>query len=478
MEEMNTEKEEQTGAKQSHILVFSFPVQGHINPMLEFSKRLASKGQRVTLVTTTKASKSLQVGDPITSFGCNLKVEFISDGTEQADQGSGASKDLFELLKSATTKSLAKLITNIKNSNDATEKYPLKFLVYDYIMPWALDVARQHGMDGAPFYPTSSGVAALYYQFLEGTLKLPLREGQPATLPSMPPLELNDLPTFLSDLDLYPLLLKLTAHIPNLREVKWIFHTTFDKLESEVLESMASHGLPVRAIGPTVPSMFLDKRLEDDKDYGLNLLKPDEENCMKWLDSKETGSVVYASFGSLSNLSKEEVEELASCLTNCSYYFLWVVRETEKEKLPEKFLDEITRKGLVVSWCKQLSVLAHKAVGCFVTHCGWNSTLEALSLGVPMVGLVAVPDQFDHPTIAKYVADVWKARVRVKVNEKVGFATRGEIAMCIRHVMDKEKGMEVRNASLVWKELAKEAMYEGGSSDKNIEEFVAALQLI
>lgn len=238
---------------------------------------------------------------------------------------------------------------------------------------------------------------------------------------------------------------------------------------------MESQDWPVKMIGPTIPSTFLDKRLEDDKDYGLSLFKPNVETCMKWLDTKKPGSVVYASFGSLADLSIQQTEELACGLRNSSFNFLWVVRESEQDKLPENFVEEISGKGLVVSWCAQLQVLAHKAVGCFLTHCGWNSTLEALSLGVPMVVL---PHWADQPTNAKFVEDVWKVGVRVNVNKKSGLATKEEIAVCIKEVMDKEKGMKFRKASLMWKELAKEAVDEGGSSDKNIEEFVAKVLLI
>ena len=144
---------------------------------------------------------------------------------------------------------------------------------------------------------------------------------------------------------------------------------------------------PVKTIGPTISSIYLDKQLEDDKKYGLNLFKPDADACMKWLDKMETGSVIYAAFGSLIALGEEQMEELTLGLKNSNCHFLWVVRETEQKKLPINFLHEKSEKGLVVSWCPQLEVLARKAIGCFMTHCGWNSTLEALSLGVPMVAM-------------------------------------------------------------------------------------------
>ncbi|KAK9932752.1 hypothetical protein M0R45_019976 [Rubus argutus] len=470
---LDLEKQMGTGAAQSHILVFTFPVQGHMNPMVQFAKRLASKGQRVTIVTTIYTSKSVQKLNP-TSLGSNLRMELISDGSKQVDQDSETIEEFIERFRIATSKSLTKLMTKVRNSSDASQ-YPLKFLVYHSSMPWALDVARRQGIDGAPFFTTSCAVATIFHHVYAGTLKLPL-EGSRAIMPSIPALALNDLPSFVSHVESYPAYLKLSMkQYSNLKEVNWIFCNSFDKLEEEVLNWMESQDLPVKMIGPTIPSIFLDQKLEDDKDYALSLFKPSVETCMKWLDSKQPGSVVYASFGSLADLTIEKTEELARGLNNSSYDFLWVVRESEKEKLPKNFVEEISGKGLVVSWCPQLQVLAHKAVGCFLTHCGWNSTLEALSLGVPMVVL---PHWADQPTNAKFVTDVWKVGVRVKVNKKSGVAKKEEIAMRIKEVMDKEKGMKFRKASLIWKELAKEAVDEGGSSDKNIEEFVATVRSI
>ncbi|KAJ6366635.1 hypothetical protein OIU77_003089 [Salix suchowensis] len=132
---------------------------------------------------------------------------------------------------------------------------------------------------------------------------------------------------------------------------------------------------------------------------------------------------------------------------------------------------ESSGKGVIVTWSQQLEVLAHRSVGCFMTHCGWNSTLEALSLGVPMV---AMPQWTDQPTNAKYIADVWQVGVRVKANEK-GIVTKEEVEGCIREVMEGERGNEIRRNSEKWMKLAQTAADEGGSSDKNITEFAAEL---
>lgn len=165
--------------------------------------------------------------------------------------------------------------------------------------------------------------------------------------------------------------------------------------------------LPLSTVGPTIPSIYLDKRLAGDKQYGLSISNPNREACMEWLNSRPKRSVVYVSSGSLVDLEAEQMKELASALTRSNSYFLWVVRTSEADKLPKGFTKETTtsEKGLVVAWSPQLEVLANDAVGCFIRHCGWNSTLEALSLGVPMV---AIPQWSDQTTNAKYVMDVWK----------------------------------------------------------------------
>ena len=228
---------------------------------------------------------------------------------------------------------------------------------------------------------------------------------------------------------------------------------------------------PLRTIGPTIPSMYLDKRIEDDKDYGFCIFEPNSDACMKWLNDHAKGSVIYVSFGSLAALNAEQMEELAWGLRMSNSYFLWVVRASEEAKLPKNFVEETSEKGLVVHWCPQLEVLTHEAVGCFVTHCGWNSTLEALSLGVPMV---AVPQWTDQPTNAKYIMDVWKMGLKAPADEK-GLVKREAIENCISEIMEGERGKEILKNAYKWKALAKEAVDQGGSSDKNIQEFVTKL---
>ncbi|XP_023928017.2 mogroside IE synthase isoform X2 [Quercus suber] len=446
--------EREQRATLTHVVVLSFPIQGHINPMLQFSKRLASKGLKVTLLSTNSIVKSMD------GQASSVTIEPIADdsGEYPTVETMEAYIDRFKVMFSH---SLEDLIERNKSIGYAT-----KLVVYDSILPWALEVAKQHGVGGAPFITQSCTIAAIYYHLFQGRITLPLQVPE-VSLPSLPLLRIDDMPSFISQPDLYPLLLRLCVdEFHNFHEVNWVFCSSFDKLEEEVVSWISSQW-PIKNIGPTIPSMYLDKRLKDDKNYDLSLFKPNVDACMKWLDSKDTSTIVYVSFGSLAALGEEQMEELALGLKRSNKYFLWVVRETETKKLPTNFIKETTERGLVVSWCPQLEVLSHKAVGCFVTHCGWNSTLEALSLGVPMV---TMPQWTDQTTNSKFVMDVWKVGIRVKADAK-GMVTKEEIELCINEAMG-EKREELKRNATKWKKLANEALDEGGSSDKNINEFV------
>lgn len=126
------------------------------------------------------------------------------------------------------------------------------------------------------------------------------------------------------------------------------------------------------------------------------MFEPKHDAYREWLDLKKTGSVVYISLGSMASLGKQQMEELAFGLIMSNSHFLWVVRPSEVDKLPQDFTSLASEKGLIVEWCHQPEVLAHHALACFVSHCGWNSTLEALSYGVPIVAMAQWVDQITN----------------------------------------------------------------------------------
>ncbi|KAF8666109.1 hypothetical protein HU200_053823 [Digitaria exilis] len=168
----------------------------------------------------------------------------------------------------------------------------------------------------------------------------------------------------------------------------------------------------------------------------------------------------YPQYLKVSIMQFEGIEDADDVFVN-SFHHL------EPLKLSEDLRGKCKEKGLIVSWCPQLEALAHNATGCFLTHCGWNSTTEAIVTGVPMV---AMPRLADQPTTAKYVESAWGIGRRMQLDEK-GFIRSEEVEKCIREVMGGERRGEYRENAAKWMEKAKEAMQKGGSSDKNIAEF-------
>ncbi|XP_061368561.1 UDP-glycosyltransferase 74G1-like [Gastrolobium bilobum] len=442
-----------------HCLVLAYPAQGHINPMLQFSKLLQHEKVRVTLVTARSFCKNMQ------NVPASIALETISDGFDNGGvEEAGSYKAYLDCFGQVGPETLAELLEKLGRSSDHVD-----CIVYDSFFPWALEVAKRFGIVGAAFLTQNMCVNSIYYHVHLGKLRVPLIENE-ITLPALPKLQLGDLPSFFffTGVDNPVLLDFAVGQFSNIEKADWILCNAFYEMEKGVADWTMKIWSKFRTIGPSIPSMFLDKRLKDDQDYGVAQFK--REECLKWLDDKPKGSVVYISFGSTAVINEEQMEELACALRDSGNYFLWVVRASEETKLPKDF-EKKSKKGLIVTWCSQLKVLAHEAVGCFVTHCGWNSTLEALSLGVPMV---AMPHWSDQSTNAKQIVDVWKTGIRASVDEKM--IVRGEVLKhCVREIMESEGGKEVKSNAMQWRTLAAGVFDKDGSSHKNIAEFVNSL---
>uniref|UniRef100_A0A2P2QLX7 Glycosyltransferase n=1 Tax=Rhizophora mucronata TaxID=61149 RepID=A0A2P2QLX7_RHIMU len=447
----------------SHVIVLTYPAQGHINPLLQFAKRLASKGLKATFATTPYTVNSIRALP-------SVRLETISDGFDDGGFKQASSVESYlESFRKAGSRTLADLINKSDASGD-----PVGCIVYDSLLPWALYVAKAFGTYAAVFLTNSASVCSMYWQIDRGLLSLPVKQATDETLlslPGLPPLGFHELPSFLaSPSSNSAYLAAILEKFHNFNKNDWVFCNSFDDLESELVRTMM--GLwPLVMVGPMVPSAYLDQQIDGDTDYGASFWEPACEQCLRWLDTKPSKSVVYVSFGSMAETSAKQVEEIAWGLKASNKPFLWITKESE-DKLPIGFRGPEGETGLVVKWCNQLEVLAHQSVGCFVTHCGWNSTLEGLSLGVPMVGVAQWSDQ---PTNAKFVEGIWKVGVRAKKDAE-GILTREELEKCIRHVMDGGNRQEIKQNISKWRELAKRTVSAGGSSDRNINQFVAEVK--
>ncbi|KAK7381292.1 hypothetical protein VNO78_33866 [Psophocarpus tetragonolobus] len=446
--------EKKSVARKPHCLVIAFPSQSHINPMLQFSKLLEHHGVKITLVTTRSYYHNLQKVPP------SIAVETISDGFDKGGISEAESfKAYTDTFWQVGPQTFAELIEKLGKIGDYVD-----CVIYDTFFPWALDVAKRFGIVGAAYLTQNMTVSSIYYHVLLGKLQVPLKENE-ISLPALPKLQPEDMPSFFSTYDEDSFFLDFVVdQFSNIDKADWILCNTFYELDEEVANWTIGIWPNFRNIGPNIPSMFLDKQYEDDQDYSVTQFKSEE--CIQWLDDKLEGSVVYLSFGSLAMFNEEQMKELAYGLKECSSYFLWVVRASEEIKLPKDFKKE-SDKGLVVTWCSQLRVLAHKAIGCFVTHCGWNSTLETLCLGVP---IIAIPWWSDQSTNAKLMTDVWKIGIRAPIDENK-VVQRQTIKYCIRKMLDSEEGKMMKSNSIRLKTLALRAVSKGGSSYKNIIEF-------
>ncbi|KAL0382826.1 UNVERIFIED_CONTAM: UDP-glycosyltransferase 75C1 [Sesamum calycinum] len=364
----------------------------------------------------------------------------------------------------------------------AEQGRPITCLIYTLLLPWASEVAREVHIPSALLWIQAATVLDIYYHYFNGF-------GDEIIASSNDPswkLQLHGIPILLSQRDLPSFILPtsserysfaLTAFKEQLETLDAetkpkVLVNTFDSLEPDALKAIDRY--EVIGIGPVVPSAFLDGKDPSDTSFGGDLFQKSDD-YIGWLNSMPKSSVVYVSFGSMLSLPRPQMEEIAKALLDSSRPFLWVIRvnekaNEEKKKEDEKLscIEELEKAGRIVPWCSQLEVLTHPSLGCFVTHCGWNSTLESISCGVPVV---AFPHWTDQGTNAKLIEEVWRTGVRVRANED-GLVESGEIRRCIEEVIDGgEKSRELRENAEKWKGLAREAVEENGSSNKNLKAF-------
>lgn len=230
-----------------HILAVPYPAAGHITPLLHFTKLLASKGLKVTMVIPTLNCKISAMAASSAREQLNFKIHYISDGSEN-DDPSISPKDYLIRLKTELSKNLTffieKLISDKDNNNVEGEEdnniLPC-LLVYDSTMPWALEIAHHHGMLGAPFFAESCFIHCIYYNIFQGNLNPNsiLNDDQKSviSLPPLPPLEIDDLPCHPTFRSFTPAVLEdfYANKFSNLDNADWIFINTFDNLETEVI---------------------------------------------------------------------------------------------------------------------------------------------------------------------------------------------------------------------------------------------------
>ncbi|KAK6930661.1 UDP-glucuronosyl/UDP-glucosyltransferase [Dillenia turbinata] len=452
-----------------HFLLVTFPAQGHINPAIQFAKRLIRSGSTVSFATSVSARRRMtMLPNPK-----GLSFVAFSDGYDDGFKADVHDPRLFMSdMKRLGSQTLRELILSIAN-----EGRPVTCLIYTLLLPWAADVARDLHVPSALLWIQPATVLDTYYYYFNGyedAIRYTSKDNSSfVQLPGLPPFTARDLPSFMVDSNAYSFVLptfqeQLEAICKE--ENPSVLVNTFDELEPEALKAIDRFKLI--AVGPLMPSAFIEDGTDpSDTCFGGDLFQKPNDDYVDWLNSHDISSVIYVSFGSISVLSKKQMEEIAKGLLESDRPFLWVIRSKEdgQEEDTESITNDVQPKGKIVQWCSQVEVLKHPSVGCFLTHCGWNSSLESLVSGVPVV---AFPQWTDQGTNAKLIEDVWRTGVRVSVNDE-GIVEGNEIKRCLDLVMGGgESGIEFRLNAKKWKDLARQAVRPGGSSYINLNAFV------
>ncbi|KAG6479848.1 7-deoxyloganetin glucosyltransferase-like [Zingiber officinale] len=389
--------------KNPHAVIIPYPAQGHVTPMMKLAKLLRFYGFRITFVNTHfNHTRLLRSGAVVPSEADDpgFRFESIPDGLPPSD--TDATQDIPSLCDSISKHALLPFLDLLHRLNDdGGNAPPVSCIVSDGVMSFTLDAARELRIPEVVFWTTSACgfMGYLHFQRLIDRGLTPLKHESDITngfldtpidwVPGMKNMRLRDFPSFIRTTDRDDIMLNYdNREAQRAAMASAVIVNTFDELEGPVLEAMAAILPPIYTVGPL--SLLLQNHQIPNALASLrsNLWK-EESGCLEWLDGRAPGSVVYVNFGSITVMSNEQLVEFAWGLADSEYEFLWVVRPDlvpgHAAVLPAEFVEKTRERGMLASWCPQEEVLGHSAVGGFLTHSGWNSTLESIVGGVPML---------------------------------------------------------------------------------------------
>ncbi|TKY68958.1 Hydroquinone glucosyltransferase [Spatholobus suberectus] len=457
--------------ERTHIVLVSVPVVSHQIAISEFSKRLLQlhPNIRITFIipvleSLPNASKSIIVAlsalkiDTIVLPPVNLPQETVP-----------ALK-----LPLAMSQSLPSIHDALKSITSTSQ---IVAIVADYFAYELLPLAKKLNILSYIYFPTAATLISLclHSSTLHETISCEYKELQePINIPGCVPIHGRDLPTSLQDRssEVYKhFLLRSKA----LGFADGILVNSFGELEARAFRAMMeeSRGHPsVYMVGPIVQNV-------------CDTTHNNGSHCLAWLDEQTHRSVLFVSFGSGGTLSQHQMNELALGLEQSCQKFLWVVREPNDltsanyfgsssgqdplSFLPCGFLERNKGQGLVIPfWAPQVEILSHKAIGAFLSHCGWFSTLESVVNGLP---IIVWPLFAEQRMIATILVDDLKVAIRPKVNES-GTVEKCEVAKVVKTLMVGDEGMGIRNRMKMLQDAAASAMTIDGFSTTTLSQLV------
>ncbi|KAI7728886.1 hypothetical protein M8C21_005591 [Ambrosia artemisiifolia] len=454
--------------KNAHILVIPYPAQGHVMPLMEATRCFTSNGLKVTFVNTEFIHKRLTHAClDIDCLGDLMQMVSVPDGMEPCDDRNEHGKLAETMFQFMPTK-LEELIIDINKNDD--EK--ITCIAADCYMGWVLRVAQKMDVRLALFCPSSTAVLAVTM--------------------SLKKLMDDEIINKKSGVILKDQKVQLSTSMPLMDPANFVWACMGDPITNQIFfdylflegkeaAEAADHIIcnSSMELEPGVFTLFpkmlpIGPLLATNKSARqIGHLWNEDSTCLTWLDQQPACSVIYVAFGSITIFDQLQFEELALGLEDTKMSFLWVVRPGTSDNLdyvfPPDYIDRIGSHAKIVSWAPQQEVLNHPSVACFMSHCGWNSTIEGVSNGVPFLCWPYFADQFVNKT---YICDIWKTGVGLNKDE-TGIVTRGEIKSKVEQLLNNT----LKENALNLKEKVADSCVRGGnSSNKNLNTFIEWLK--
>ncbi|CAL5325905.1 unnamed protein product [Camellia sinensis] len=451
-----------------HLLILPYPAQGHVIPLMELAQCLAKHGFKITFVNTEITHKRVVnalADDDV--LGDHIHLVSISDGLETWERN--VPGKLSEAIMTVMPRKVEELIREINGSEEEGEK--ISCIVADQSLGWAMEVGKKVGIKQAAFLPAAAALLVLGFSIPklidDGLIDqdgIPTENQTFQLSPSMPVMNSTNLIwTRMGSSTMQKIIFQvMEKNNKAVKSADWLICNSTLNLEPGAF-ALAPQILP---IGP----LLARNRLGNSAGH----IWPEDPTCLKWLDQQQPNSVIYVAFGSFAVFNPTQFEELALGLEFTLRPFLWVVRAESVTNgtnfnYPDGFLERVGTRKRVVGWAPQQKVLSHPSVGCFVSHCGWNSVMEGVSNGVPFLCWPYFADQFINQS---YICDVWKVGLGLERDES-GIVRKGEIENKVDEVIG-DDGFRGRAFEL--KESTMRNVGKGGSSYKNFNNFVEWLK--
>lgn len=443
-----------------HAVFIPFPFQGHITPQMKIAQLFHQKGFYVTFVNTefNQKQSSASKDNPFSDL-LDFDFKIFNDGLIEAHRV--RPHFLCEASRAYFSDILRDLIVKI---NEDKNSPPVSCIISDAMMPYNIDIGKELGVPCIMCFVGSAGAFTVFkhYNLLQEKGIVPVQEETRNTaidfIPGVKNLIGRDLPFDIRYDSDFPM-----KELEHSFKASGIIFNTFESLEQDVLDAISAEFPHVYPIG-ALHLLQNSTSSQTLKPIQFNLWEEQHE-CLEWLDSMKPNSVLYISFGSLAFFPTEKLIELAWGILDSNYPFLWTMRPNAGEQditaFPADLMTKIREKGFITPWSPQELVLNHPSIGGFLTHSGWNSTIESICAGVPMI---CWPQFGDHPIISRYSCSNWGIGTEMNADVK-----RDEVAKLVKDLMEGDHSEELKKKSMEWKKLAHEAITQGGSSRLNLE---------